>query len=148
MRKLIVLAALPVAAGLIAFGAIGAGAQGGHGAVHQVRVPDSDRFIPFGLTIHAGDTVQWVNHDADAHTVVSDPPFDTAGHKHVDKVISATGGKFALRFDHPGSFVYFCRFHAHLDHFNQPIAPGPRGGIQNAHGNFGTPMSGVVTVLP
>ena len=30
----------------------------------------------------------------------------------------------------------------------QPIAPGPDGGIQDTNGNYGTPMSGVVTVLP
>jgi hypothetical protein len=36
-----------------------------------------------------------------------------------------------------------------LDEFNQPIAPGPDGGVQDATtGNFGTPMSGVITVLP
>ena len=29
---------------------------------------------------------------------------------------------------------------------NQPIGPGPKGGIQDSKGNFGTPMSGVVTV--
>jgi hypothetical protein len=44
--------------------------------------------------------------------------------------------------------VYYCRFHAQLDAFNQPIAPGPDGGVQDANGNFGTPMSGVITVLP
>jgi hypothetical protein len=26
--------------------------------------------------------------------------------------------------------------------------PGPDGGIEDANGNFGTPMSGVITVLP
>ena len=53
-----------------------------------------------------------------------------------------------LRFRHPGTFVYYCRLHAKLDEFNQPVAPGPDGGIQDASGNFGTPMSGVITVLP
>src|SRR5215831_9824810 len=40
--------------------------------VQQVIVPDEDRFEPFGLTIHVGDTVEWVNTDTDDHTVVSD----------------------------------------------------------------------------
>ncbi len=31
---------------------------------------------------------------------------------------------------------------------SQPIAPGPFGGIQDSNGNFGTPMNGVVTVVP
>jgi hypothetical protein len=34
-----------------------------------------------------------------------------------------------------------------LDPDNQPIAPGPDGGIQDSNGNFGTPMSGVITVV-
>jgi plastocyanin len=34
-------------------------------------MPEEDRFTPFALTIHAGDTVQWVNNDTDDHTVVS-----------------------------------------------------------------------------
>ena len=38
------------------------------------------------------------------------------------------------------------RFHAHLDAYHQPVAPGPEGGIQDSNGNFGTPMMGVVTV--
>ena len=29
---------------------------------------------------------------------------------------------------------------------NQPAAPGPDGGIQDANGNFGTPMMEIVTV--
>lgn len=47
----------------------------------------------------------------------------------------------------PGTFVYFCRFHSHLDSFNQPVAPGPEGGIQDAWGNFATP-TGIILVLP
>lgn len=129
---------------------IGAAAQG---HTHQVTVPGEDRFTPFALTIHAGDSVQWVNQDTDDHTVVSDNPFNTAGHAGTDHLLPGTDsnggqpGTFTLRFTHPGSFVYYCRFHSHLDSFNQPVAPGPRGGIQDATGNFGTPMMGVITVV-
>ena len=56
-------------------------------------------------------------------------------------------GVITLKFSHPGVFVYYCRFHSHLDADNQPAAPGPKGGIQDANGNFGTPMSGTVTVV-
>jgi hypothetical protein len=35
-----------------------------------------------------------------------------------------------------------------LDAAYQLVAPGPEGGIQDAKGNFGTPMMGVITVLP
>jgi hypothetical protein len=113
-----------------------------------VTVPMSDRFTPFALTIRAGDVVKWVNRDGDDHTVVSDDAFNTAGHQGTDMRLAANGGTFSLRFDHAGVFVYYCRFHAHLDSANQPVAPGPDGGIQDPNGNFGTPMSGVITVLP
>ena len=147
MRKLL-LAALAIAAVFLGVSAIGFGAGGGGGATHRVSVPHSDRFTPFQLTVHAGDRVKWVNHDSDDHTVVADKAFDSAGHKSVNKRLTGGGGALSLRFKHPGTFVYYCRFHARLNGKNQPIAPGPDGGIQSSNGNFGTPMSGVITVLP
>jgi plastocyanin len=146
MRK--VLVASPVVVALIAIGAMGASAHEGHRSPLKVTVPSEDRFTPFAVTIRAGDSVQWVNNDADAHTVVSDDAFNTAGHRGVNQPLPASGGKLVLRFNHAGTFVYYCRLHAHLDGANQPVAPGPNGGIQDTGGNFGTPMSGVVTVLP
>src|SRR2546421_10902775 len=145
MRKLLV--GIPVVVALIAIGAISALAHDGHRAVHQVTVPMEDRFAPFALTIRAGDSVRWVNNDSDDHTVVSDDAFNTAGHQGANQLLPS-GSAFVLRFKHPGTFVYYCRFHAHLDSANQPVAPGPDGGIQDSNGNFGTPMSGEVTVLP
>jgi len=71
-------------------------------------------------------------------TTPSTPPGGTAS--------KGGPGTFALTFTHPGTFVYYCRFHSHLDAANQPVAPGPKGGIQDANGNFGTPMMGIVTV--
>lgn len=125
-----------------------------HSEVHQVTVPMDDRFTPFAITIHAGESVQWVNQDTDDHTVVSDDVFNNAGHNGTDHLLPGTDsnggrpGTFTLTFEHAGTFVYYCRFHAHLDSFHQPVAPGPRGGIQDSMGNFGTPMMGVITVLP
>ena len=120
-----------------------------HPPVHrQVIVPGEDRFTPFAITIHSGETVEWVNKDTDDHTVVSDDFFTTAGHKHTDLPLPGTdsnGGKpgtLTLRFSRPGMFVYYCKFHAHLDIDHQPAAIGLRGGIPD------TPMMGVVTVLP
>jgi plastocyanin len=125
------------------------------GRVHRmVIVPEEDRFTPFALTIPTGDSVTWVNEDTDDHTVVSDDAFNTAGHEGLDVLLPGTEsnggqpGTLTLHFTHPGTFVYYCRFHAHLDEAQQPVAPGPDGGIQDANGNFGTPMMGVVTVLP
>jgi len=130
----------------------------------MVIVPESDRFTPFAITIRAGETVQWVNMDTDDHTVVSDDAFNTAGHQGFNELLPGTEsnggqpGKLSLTFHHKGTFVYYCRFHSHLDDNNQPAAPGPDGGIQDASViqcdpagpdtcNFGTPMMGVITVL-
>ena len=121
--------------------------------VHQVIIPEEDRFTPYALTIHTGESVQWVNKDTDDHTVVSDDTFTTAGHQGTNHLLLGTDktkgqfSTFTLRFSKPGVFVYYCRFHAHLDADDQPVAPGPDGGIQDANGNLGTPMTGVITVL-
>ena len=115
--------------------------------VRQIIVPDEDRFTPFAITIRVGQTVQWVNNDTDAHTVVSDDAFNTAGHRGTNVLLPANGGTFSLRFRHSGTFPFYCRFHAMLDQSNQPKAPGPDGGIQDQNGNFGTPMAGVITVV-
>ena len=120
---------------------------------HVVVIPATDKFTPYHITVHVGDTVMWVNNDTDDHTVVSDDAFNTEGHQGLNHLIPGTdnnGGKpgvFRLRMDHPGTFVYYCRFHAHLDEDAQPVAPGPEGGIQDANGNFGTPMNGIVSVV-
>lgn len=123
-------------------------------AIHQVVVPSEDRFTPFVTTIHAGEQVRWVNQDTDDHTVVSNDFFTTTDHKNTNVLLKGTDsnggapGTFILRFKKVGIFAYYCRFHAVLDSAHQPKAPGPDGGIQDANGNFGTPMNGVIIVLP
>ena len=145
MRKLFSI--LLIVGAVVAIVAIGTGTASRRSTVHQVTVPDSDRFTPFALTIHSGDVVRWVNNDTDDHTVVSDDAFNTTGPRGFDQLLPA-GSSRRLRFDNPGTFVFYCRFHSHLDEVQQPVAPGPDGGIQDSNGNFGTPMSGVITVLP
>jgi plastocyanin len=129
-------------------------AQPARVAHNQVIVPEEDRFTPFSQTIHAGEAVRWINMDTDDHSVVSDDAFNSAGNRGVNIVLRGTDnnngkpGTLVLHFNHPGTFVYYCRFHAHLDADHQPAAPGPDGGIQDADGNHGTPMMGIITVLP
>src|SRR2546423_14178772 len=113
----------------------------------QIIVPGEDRFTPFAITVRVGQSVVWINNDTDDHTVVSDDAFNTAGHRGTNVVLPANGGQFTLVFKHPGVFPFYCRFHAMLDADNQPKAPGPDGGIQDANGNYGTPMNGVITVV-
>jgi hypothetical protein len=117
----------------------------------MVIVPGEDRFLPFTLTIRAGESVEWVNNDTDDHTVVSNDAFNTAGHQGLNVILPGTDsnggqpGTLTLHFTHPGTFAYYCRFHSHLDEDNQPVAPGPDGGIQDPNSNFGTPMMGEIT---
>ena len=122
-------------------------AQSSDPTVRQIIVPDEDRFTPFAITIRTGQRVQWVNNDTDDHTIVSDDAFNTSGPRGVNVLVPANGGTRSIVFQNPGTFPFYCRFHAHLDSANQPVAPGPDGGIQDPSGNYGTPMSGVITVV-
>jgi len=122
-------------------------ALAGSQAVKQIIVPGEDRFTPFAVTVHVGQKVQWFNNDSDDHDVISVDALNTAGHKGVNHLLQP-GDTFSLKFTHPGVFPFYCDFHSQLDAHNQPKAPGPFGGIQDPNGNFGTPMSGVVTVIP
>jgi plastocyanin len=159
VRKLFIRSAIPLAllvtvgtATLVAT-SVASGASSTRHDSHVVTIPEADKFTPYHMTIRAGDSVTWVNNDTDDHTVVSDDAFNSAGHRGIDHLILGTTanhgkpGTFTVRFRSAGTFVYYCRFHAHLDGDKQPVAPGPNGGIQDAKGNFGTPMSGVITVV-
>ena len=136
-----------LAVSLLVLGASNRALARDNGKARQIMVPGEDRFTPFAITIRAGQKVTWINNDTDDHTIVSNDAFNTAGHRGVDVVLPANGGKFTLRFNHAGVFPFYCRFHAMLDADNQPKAPGPDGGIQDQDGNYGTPMNGVITVL-
>lgn len=150
-KLLALLAIVPLAATVPVVTAASSGANE-QSHVQRIASPSTDKFVPFTATVHVGQEVQWVNRDTDDHTLVSDDAFNTAGHRGLNVLIPGTdnnngkAGRVTLRFRHTGTFVYFCRFHSHLDGDNQPVAPGPDGGIQDAQGNFGTPMMGVVTV--
>src|SRR5690348_1486206 len=66
-------------------------AQSPPATARQIIVPDEDRFTPFAITVRVGQTVEWINQDADDHTVVSDDAFNTAGHLGVNVVLPANG---------------------------------------------------------
>jgi len=62
------------------------------------------RFSLPTVTVPAGTTVTWVNHDDDAHTVVSTVAmFRSPG---LD-----TDDTFSYRFTKPGTYQYFCTLH-------------------------------------
>lgn len=121
---------------------------------YKVMIPGADYFAPFAVTVHPGDSVMWTNSDTDDHTIVSDDAFSTSKYRGVNTLIKGTdsnggvAGTFKMKFSRPGTFLYYCRFHSMLNAQNQPVAPGPMGGVQDANGNFGTPMMGIVVVIP
>jgi plastocyanin len=59
------------------------------------------------LTIHAGDTVRFVNDDDDAHTVTAaDKSFDSGG---LD-----AGEAWVHTFTKPGTYAYICALHPYM----------------------------------
>ena len=68
---------------------------------------EHEKFGPVTVTIRAGTTVTWVNHDGDLHTVTSSQGlFASPG---LDP-----GDTFAYRFTAPGTYPYFCAVHPHM----------------------------------
>jgi plastocyanin len=69
----------------------------------QVNI-DSFAFVPATLTVRAGSTVTWTNHDEEPHTVAaSDGSFHSPG--------LGTGGTFSHTFATAGTFDYVCSIH-------------------------------------
>ena len=64
-------------------------------------------FNPQQITVKAGDTVTWVNHDDIPHTVTSKTLLFRS--KAMD-----TDDKFSFTFAKPGSYPYFCSLHPHM----------------------------------
>lgn len=75
-------------------------------ATIEVKV-DNFVFNPQQVTVKAGDTVIWTNHDDIPHTVTSKTGVFRS--KALD-----TDDKFSFTFATPGSFAYFCALHPHM----------------------------------
>jgi plastocyanin len=69
----------------------------------EVKI-DNYSFMPGDLTVSAGTTVTWVNHDDVPHTVRNND--GTIKSKALD-----TDDKFSMTFDKPGTYEYFCSIH-------------------------------------
>jgi plastocyanin len=70
---------------------------------------DNFAFTPATLTVPAGTTVTWTNHDDIPHTVTSASPPKLFHSGPLD-----TGDNFAFTFDAPGRYTYFCALHPHM----------------------------------
>jgi plastocyanin len=75
-------------------------------AVANQVVIDNFTFDPPTLTVPAGTTVTWVNHDDVPHTATS-----TAKPKRFESGTLDTDNKFSHVFTAPGTYEYFCAVH-------------------------------------
>lgn len=92
-------------AGAIA-GCAGASAAGSPVATTVVNLPPSYQFDPPAITVTAGTTVTWTNHDNFTHSV----QFLDGGLPTKPQVI-APGQTATFTFAAPGLFHYQCSFH-------------------------------------
>jgi amicyanin len=72
----------------------------------EVKI-DNFTYNPQTITVKAGTTVVWTNHDDIPHTVTS----KTGAFK--SKALD-TDDKFSFTFTTPGSYDYFCALHPHM----------------------------------
>jgi plastocyanin len=72
----------------------------------QVKI-DNFTFNPQQITVKAGTTVVWTNHDDIPHTV-------TSSTKVFKSNALDTDDKFLFTFTTPGSYLYFCALHPHM----------------------------------
>ena len=72
----------------------------------EVKI-DNFTFNPKQVTVKAGDTIAWVNHDDIPHTVASQTQAFRS--KALD-----TDDKFSFTFATPGTYPYFCALHPQM----------------------------------
>ena len=65
------------------------------------------KYLPETVTVPVGGEVTWTNSDKAVHTATADDSsFDTGSLER--------DGTESVAFDEPGSFEYYCRFHAFM----------------------------------
>ena len=68
---------------------------------------DNFTFAPQQVTVKAGTTITWTNHDDIPHAIASSAKLFKS--KALD-----TGDKFSFTFTTPGTYEYFCSLHPHM----------------------------------
>ena len=84
-----------------------------------VKITDQAMFAPKTVTIHAGDTVEWVNSSGAIHTVTDDPALAAAakdsslpaGAVAFNSGFLKSGQTYRHQFTVPGQYHYFCILH-------------------------------------
>src|SRR5476649_718515 len=72
-------------------------------------VIDNFSFSPAQLSVAAGSTVTWENHDDMPHTIVND-----ATPREFKSAPLDSGEHFSQTFAKPGTYKYFCSIHPHM----------------------------------
>jgi plastocyanin len=72
-------------------------------------VIDNFSFSPAQLSVAAGSTVTWENHDDMPHTIVND-----ATPREFRSAPLDSGEHFSQTFEKPGTYKYFCSIHPHM----------------------------------
>jgi plastocyanin len=72
-------------------------------------VIDNFSFSPAQLSVAAGSTVTWENHDDMPHTIVNDATPREFRSAPID-----SGEHFSQTFAKPGTYKYFCSIHPHM----------------------------------
>jgi plastocyanin len=97
-------------AGLVIILLMVAGRAKGGGIVAMEEKPpveikiDNFVFSPNAVTVPAGTTIHWTNHDDIPHNVVSDD-------KSIRSKVMDTDESFSYTFTKPGTYTYFCSIH-------------------------------------
>ena len=89
--------------GLIIVFALQVSGQDAKGTTVEVKI-DNFSFTPATITVPAGTTVRWTNHDDIPHTVVEDKE------KFKSKTLD-TDEQFSYTFTKAGTYGYFCSIH-------------------------------------
>ncbi len=66
-------------------------------------------YIPYHVTVSAGEEITWSNDDTAAHTVTSGAPGAPDG--LFDSSLFMAGGTFSVTLDEAGEYPYFCMVH-------------------------------------
>jgi plastocyanin len=110
-----------VAVGLLAIwlAACSSGTPSGSAvATNKVDLPPSYKFVPAEITVPAGTTVTWTNHDNFTHSV----KLAAGGDPHIMK----PGESVTITFDKAGTQSYFCTFHPQV--MKGTVVVTPAGG--------------------
>jgi YVTN family beta-propeller protein len=95
----------------------------------EIRAKDDFSFAPRTVTVPAGTVVRWANPGAIPHTVTSGASSRAADSPGAlfDGALRS-GATFERRFDTPGEFPYFCRFHEGMGMAGVVTVTGHAGG--------------------